>query len=1151
MSAIELTAEQAAAIERRSGRLLVAANAGSGKTTVLVERFVRSALHEGIAPDQILAITYTDKAAGELRARVRRRLLELGERRLAQDTESAWISTIHGLCTRILRTHAVAAGLDPQFTVLDGPETRFLRLAAFDSALAGLLADGRRDALDLVAAYSPDNLCALTLAAFDQLRSAGETHPRLPRPVVAFDIDALTGELHAAALAAQAEIGPVASGKTVAAGRVALEHCVDLLGAPGVPSARGLERAKLPGSNVNALSGDACIRYRSAYDAYAQAGRDTRAAAAMVLLDELLERFDDAFAAAKVAVSALDFDDLQIGARDLLRAAPAIATGYAERFQRIMVDEFQDTSRLQLDVLDRLDRDDTFVVGDALQSIYGFRHASVALFMERRAAFHAHGATATLAANFRSRPPLVDALNAAFVPIFGAEATPLVAGRTGDEITEAPVELLITDTEGWDADDAPSLGPLPAKHAWRHAEARLVAQRIADLIAGGRFAAKDIAILVRAATDLATFERALEDLGVATLASGGRGFWARQQVQDLTSYLAALVNPRDEASLLGVLASPLVGVSGDGLALLAAAAHADGTKVWDKVVDPPPLPAADARAVAEFAIAFAAERDLAPRLGLGELLERVVARTRYDERVLTLPGGRRRLANVHKLIRLAAAFEERHGRDVRALVQRANAELDPTASKEPDAPVELAGLDAVRLMTIHAAKGLEFPVVVVADLGRQPNLQSPTLALGDDGRVGLQLYGLDGTREPALDREELVAELRAADGAEDRRVFYVACTRAQELLILSGTVNPAKWPGATAGAPPIAWLAPAFIDDVIERLAREEPRQRAEHAELVRNAIDTVGTVLRVESLHPQPSATVVDAATQQIQTPLPGLPITHAAAAPPVATLSYSSLSSYDQCGYRFYLERILRLPPDEPPAALAALTAAAGDELRIEAMLRGTLAHELLEELDLRSPTLPTRERLDDVAARHETELDDRLADDLTRLVRAAIETELLTRVAGAADILREHRFSFMLDEDGPLINGVVDLLAREHSGAALIVDYKTDAVTDDDLGAAVERSYGVQRRIYALAALREGATRVEVCHLYLERPGDPVVARYEAVDAPRLAAELRERAAALLAAEFAPTPIPHLTLCATCPGRAALCEHPPELTERLAPV
>ena len=147
------------------------------------------------------------------------------------------------------------------------------------------------------------------------------------------------------------------------------------------------------------------------------------------------------------------------------------------------------------------------------------------------------------------------------------------------------MRLLVTDSASWEADESLDLGALPGRSRTRAAEARLVAQQVCDLIAAGEFAARDIAVLLRAATDMATYERALQDAGIATLASGGRGFWMRQQIQDLTSYLAALVNPRDEAALLGVLASPLVGISSDALALLAQAATAARATVFDQLAD--------------------------------------------------------------------------------------------------------------------------------------------------------------------------------------------------------------------------------------------------------------------------------------------------------------------------------------------------------------------------------------------------------------------------------------------------------------------------------------------------------------------------------------------------------------------------------------
>ena len=160
---------------------MLSANAGSGKTSVLVERFVASVVQDGLRADQVLAITFTDKAAGELRARVRARLLELGEREAAREAEGAWITTFHGFCARILRAHAVAAGLDPAFAVLDPADGRAAQREAFDAALADFLAAPRADALDLAAAYTVDRLQRMVVGAHDALRSRGQTRPALPR----------------------------------------------------------------------------------------------------------------------------------------------------------------------------------------------------------------------------------------------------------------------------------------------------------------------------------------------------------------------------------------------------------------------------------------------------------------------------------------------------------------------------------------------------------------------------------------------------------------------------------------------------------------------------------------------------------------------------------------------------------------------------------------------------------------------------------------------------------------------------------------------------------------------------------------------------------------------------------------------------------
>src|SRR4051812_41663027 len=190
-----------------------------------------------------------------------------------------------------------------------------------------------------------------------------------------------------------------------------------------------------------------------------------------------------------------------------------------------MVDEFQDTNPLQLEILGFLDRGNVFTVGDELQSIYGFRHADVGVFRARRAKLHAHGATATLATSFRARPEILETIDAALRDAHGASWVALRPGRD-EPADDAPrVELLLTGVAAWEGAGLPELGEgLPAAPAARHAEARLVAQRIAEIVRSGEAPAGDVAVLLRAATDIGLYERAIELEGLATLASGGRGW---------------------------------------------------------------------------------------------------------------------------------------------------------------------------------------------------------------------------------------------------------------------------------------------------------------------------------------------------------------------------------------------------------------------------------------------------------------------------------------------------------------------------------------------------------------------------------------------------------------------------------------------------
>ena len=1016
------TAEQLDAIDRRQGSFALAAGAGSGKTSVLVERYVRAVVEDGVAPSRILAITFTDRAAGELRERVRRRLIECGDREAARESAAAFVSTFHGFCARLLRTHAALAGLAPGFTVLADGTATTLREEAFAAALERWLDDDR--ALALAAAFETISLREMTLRTYDELRSRGERAP-------------------------------------------ALVHAQD-------PEALG--------------------------------------AAEVVLLGRLLEQFGVRYADAKRSRGAVDFDDLELEAGALLAAHAEVRASWAERFEMIMVDELQDTNARQIALLAAIDRDNLFTVGDEHQSIYGFRHADVQIFRERAERLAQIGAAGALRTNFRSVAPLLAATGAVFAARL-RDFAPLLPGRD-TAVSEPVLELLLADRDGWEGHEERlgiELAPAPL---WRRAEARLLAKRVDELIAAGVAGPEDVVVLLRAATQIGVYEDALSDLGHATLATAGGGFYERPEVIDLVAYLRVLANPLDDLALYGVLASPLCGAGTDTLAALAARSRERGRAPWELLELEPPD-----GATRELAARVTRAREQATREPLGATVAAAIADGGYERHLAGLHSPERRIANVRKLEELAREWERREGRDLRAFTAALSAGR-AGAARETEAPPPAAGTGAIRLMTIHAAKGLEFPVVCVADLAHSSNTtESPLLT--DGRRVGLRLVNTDRERVDALAYDELRAERRQAAAAEEERIIYVAMTRARDRLILSGAARFASWPRDAAA--PISWLGPALVENL--------PALVANAAAGVHTVEGTGGVPVRVTLLSapaidqilgpPVPAREVPPARPREAE---PGEQLTlefataarmPAALAAPPPTLSYSALADYERCAYRYHLQRVLGLPDEA--------TGLAGED----AAARGSAVHALLERLDFAHPVLGGD-------------------DEVALLAGAFARSPLCARLAAARQVRREAAFAFVLG-DG-LLRGFLDVAAVEADGTILIVDYKSDRVADDeDLAAHVERDYAIQRQVYALAALSAGAPAVEVAHCFLRRPEMVLAARYEASERARLEAALAARVAPLLAGRFEVSPEPGLARCAGCPGRARLCSHDEAMTSR----
>ena len=753
--------------------MLVSAGAGSGKTTMLVERAAR-AVEQDIDPESIFVVTFTERAAAELAERIRARLATVG---LAERAERIQVSTIHGLCGSILREHAFALGLDPEFRVLDEASAEIIRGEALEQALAEAAESDGGATLDLLAAFGGAALRWLVVRIRDRRLSCGlDLDPPPPRNEdLEASRDALAEEVE---LARAHYAAGDANENSDRADRLAallpdatVEDLVDL-------SAYRLKHAP------SALAG-----YRVQLNLMELAARGEVARTLHPQVVALVQRFDRVYAARKLAAAALDFADLELRARDLLVSDADARAAVQARVRHLLVDEFQDTNALQDSILELVAGEDAerVYVGDERQSIYRFRDADVEVFRKRR-----DGAETVVRLDdcFRSSDVLVGVLNEVFGNVFDDGFQRLVPrGSAPSPEDGVALELLVVD----------ETGPIAGA---REREASALAARLAALREDGH-PQSGMVVLLRASTDADLYEAALRQAGFETHRTIGGGYYGRQQVSDLCAYLRLLRSRYDDRALLTVLASPLIGVSNPGLYALRRAAQTALFRGLEYGL-PDGLTEDDARLMRAFRQRFDRLVDAAQQLGIADLLERIVSEHDYDLACLAQVDGRRRYANVRKLVRLARDYEALRGPDLAGFLALVGT-LAELASQEPEAALAEEEVDAVRILTVHAAKGLEFDIVALADAGREPHTGVSGLLAPADGRLAFQIPSPGGKLvSPPLFEHLRSGELEN-ELAEARRLVYVAMTRARERLIVSGGINT-----RTTAHAPLRWLAQAL-----------------------------------------------------------------------------------------------------------------------------------------------------------------------------------------------------------------------------------------------------------------------------------------------------------------------------------------------------
>jgi len=772
--------------------LCVIAGAGTGKTLVLVERVIQLIEKQGVAPDEVLAITFTEKAATEMRRRL--------EAHFNDTFFGDNVNTIHGFCFGLVREFAKQMGFATGVSVAAEMLMESIRREAL-TATTQLWQQQRPEKLSRIvknigwygSGNTAESFFQTILGLYGRLRANGwiigdsffqeVSKSRSQRELVKVasslcELESLVKEeekkREIMVLSQQLDSAAEMDGEKVLSLLVQLQELL---------SGRWPAKAREMRDHLKVVVHEVLILVtqnvaRPDYEA----------------LQAFVEDFDATFSAQKRARNCVDFDDLQSGALALLRNNEKVRQTVQERFQYLLVDEFQDVSPVQKQLVDQLRHPGRlFLVGDVRQSIYAFRYADLHGLSAMASDINAnHGQTLSLTHNFRSRPEIIDLCND-FVEVAanrlaeGEEVGPsLLAAGEFASVSSWPLECHLIS--GGNRDEL------------RQQEAVLIATRLRQIVEeksvtisrkgdprfGQPLGYGDMALLCRYRSSIALLHEVLLQLDIPVIATASAGFYGTREVQDLLSCLALFTNPSDDLETAALLKSPLVGLSDAALFTLATVARKRAISFVELLLDPirslDSLSTFDQQQIQRFLHWFKPLLAKVDPFHVYPLLEAVVQGSGFEAM-----GSLQHRVNVDKFLGLAAAWDNAQGGGVVPFL-----ELSRRLAQSPTAEAQAEGLeqgDRVRLLTVHAAKGLEFPLVSVPDLRRYRSSSQPAAICDRQNRVGLKWRHLELGNLSTLVHDEVSQAIRQTQAAEELRIFYVALSRAKERLILSSTLS--------------------------------------------------------------------------------------------------------------------------------------------------------------------------------------------------------------------------------------------------------------------------------------------------------------------------------------------------------------------------
>ena len=1160
---VKWTGEQQKVIDLRDRNILVSAAAGSGKTAVLVERIIRR-LTEDDTPtdvDRLLIVTFTEAAAAEMKERIsaaiEKKLEERpGDIRLERQAtliHSAQITTIHSFCLAVIRDHFHVIGIDPGFRIAEEGELKLLKQDVLEELLEECYAEAKEEFLDFTERFgsgkSDKKIEEIILKMYEYSRSYPRPDRWLDQCVKAYESEDLEVRAEERVRMRAADIervlerglkiceepdGPYMYGDMLDSDLEELERLQRAENFDAMYSAAaGFKWKRLSSRKDDTVSPDKKEKVRKLREQaksllkgmqedYFYAPREVwqqdmqDALPSVVTLTELVKRFAHMLDEKKRLRNMIDFNDMEQFALAILTeekdgelVPSAVAGEYQDRFDEVMIDEYQDSNLVQETILTSVSRVsrgeyNIFMVGDVKQSIYSFRLSRPELFMEKYNTYSLKDSVTQridLHKNFRSREEVLDSVNDIFRQIMkkelggieyddsaalypGAEFPPLPSGK--EDFCKS--ELLLLDKE--DTGDGDE----------RQAEARMIARRIRELIRDGvvldketreyrRVQYRDIVILTRSIRGWAeVFSSVLGEEGIPAYSVSREGYFETYEVSVLLDYLKILDNARQDLPLAAVLTSVFGGLNTRELAEIriaypnvpfyeAAAMCAESDEAGDAYME-------ELRGkLRRFYDQVRYFREKVPYTPIHELLEEIIDKTGYGLYIAAMPGGAQRMANVEMLTERAAAFE---GTSYKGLFNfvRYIAQLKKYDVDYGEAGIMDEQADTVRIMSIHKSKGLEFPIVFAAGMGKKFNTQDTkgSVLLHPDWGAGVDLIDLKRrTKTPTFLKKMIREETALENLAEEMRILYVALTRAKEKLIMTGAAKITE-DGAVSDIPSVFraegakcyldWVLPCILSDETGKVKQESPVEVS---------------VFRAEDLTPQQEEAQAEVMAEDV--------LRNWDASQVYESELRERLDAQIDYVYPFEDEGKMKLKfTVSELKKWASLAEEAGEEMYEEPVVvplipeflkeeeiltgapRGSAYHKLLELLDFTVDY--DVENL--TAVVQQLRQEGRLTDEMAECIRSKDILRFLgcrsgRRMADAArngKLYKEQPFVLSVDaseiypEDCSgekiLVQGIIDVYFEEPDGL-VVLDYKTDKVRN---GNELKEKYHAQLDYYAQA-------------------------------------------------------------------------------------